>query len=225
MTFLASFYIIQCCEKSRYKIHKNTIMASSPTDLELVIFNFIKNQYEKKSKQNVPMALKYLTIQFSKKIIGCNLLTIKEGLHFFNLLLTKLPSILLFKFLFRASDHEYSAKKFHEHCDGKPGTITIIKSNWGHVFGGYTSKSWKSSPNGENVKDENAFLFLIKSDKQSLQIKCPLLLELRKDQVDCAIHCSRNCGHQYLVFDNMDEKLKEKYETNYSERSRMIPGG
>ena len=171
-----------------YENFRQTGMASlSPTDLELVVVNYIRNHYEKKHKQNVPMALKYLTIQFSNKIIGCTLLTIKQDLQFFKLLCTKIPSIRRFNLLFRAADHNYSCKKFHEYCDDKGGTITIIKSNFGNIFGGYTSKSWTSK--GGYTKDEKAFLFLIKSDDKAIQSKCPLLLELKKEYVNYAI-CS-----------------------------------
>ena len=171
-------------------------MSSTPTDSELVTFNFIRTNYEHKYKQNVPMALKYLTLRFSNRVIGCKLLTIKQDLDFFKLLLTKLPSVRRFNFLFRASDHKYSAKKFHEICDNKPGMIVIIKSNWDNIFGGYTSKSWKVTDKkwGNYVTDKNAFLFLIKSDKTSLQIKCPLLLELKKNRVDDAIFCYNKYG-------------------------------
>ena len=167
-------------------------MASTATDLELVISNYIRNHYEHKYKQNVPMALKYLTLQFSNKIIGCRLLTMKQDMEFFKMLSTKLPSIRRFNFLFRASDHKYSAAKFHKYCDNKGGTITIITSHCGNIFGGYTSISWNS--NGGWLRDEKAFLFLIKSDDKSIQIQCPLLFELRKDDVKSAIYCKGNCG-------------------------------
>ena len=44
--------------------------------------------------------------------------------------------------LFRASEHESSlAEKFHELCDGKGPTITIIRSDYQKLFGGYASIS------------------------------------------------------------------------------------
>ena len=159
------------------------------SDLELIISGFTRNHYDKK----VPEALTNLTMKFSKQIIGCKLLTPKQDLQFFQLLSKKLPSMPRFNLLFRASDHQYSADKFHENCDNKPGTITIIKSNHGNIFGGYTSKSWKSNSN-ESVKDENAFLFLIQSDDKSIQKKCPLLLELKKDHEKFAIYCVDDFG-------------------------------
>ena len=196
-------------------------MASSkPSESELVIFHFIRNHYEQKYKQNVPMALKYITIKFSKSIIGSKLLTSKQDLDFFKLLSTKLPSIRRFNLLFRASKHGYGGKKFHEHCDNKGGTITIIKSNFGNIFGGYTSKSWTSS--GEAVGDENAFLFLIKSDDESVQKECPLLLELRKDYVkyESDIYCVANwgpvfgTGHDISISNDCNKKLGKIPEHN-----------
>ena len=46
------------------------------------------------------------------------------------------------KLLYRASEHEYSAKSFHECCDDKGPTLVIIKSSGGWIFGGYTTQSW-----------------------------------------------------------------------------------
>ena len=158
------------------------------------------------------MALKYLTLKFSNRIIGCKLLTIKQDLDFFNLLLTKLPAIRRFKFLFRASDHYYSAHAFHEYCNDKPGTIIIIKNNWENIFGGFTSKSWKLQDR-VYAEDENAFLFLIKSDDELIQSKCPLLLELKKGNSDYAIDCSRGQGPSFglgdiCIRDKCNEKVK-----------------
>ena len=207
-------------------------MASSPpTDLELVTFNFIRNNYEKKYKQNIPMALKYLTFKFSNMIIGSKLLTLKEDMDFFKLLLTKLPSIRRFNHLFRASDHKYSAAKFHDFCDDKGGTITIIKSNWGNIFGGYTSKSWTSY--GGYYKDENAFLFVIKSNDESIESKCPLLLELKKDHIGYAIYCDANVGPIFggggtgdiYIGDNCNKSDSRSCQMSYGTPTINICGG
>ena len=190
--------------------------ASQSNHLELVVFNFIRNHYEQKYKNNVPMALKCLMIRFSKKIIGCKLLTIKEDMQFVKLLLTKLPSIRRFNSLFKASDHTYSAAKFHDYCDNKGRTISIIESNWGNIFGGYTSKSWKPpNKDGAYVKDENAFLFLIKSDDVSIQSKCPLLLELKKNKAKYGIYCDPGYGavfgrNDIFIHDNCNRGMDEK---------------
>ncbi len=46
------------------------------------------------------------------------------------------------KLIYRASEHEYTAKSFHEHCDDKESTLIVIKSSGGWIFGGYTTQSW-----------------------------------------------------------------------------------
>ena len=46
------------------------------------------------------------------------------------------------KLLYRASEHGYSAKSFHECCNYKGPTLIVIKSSKGWIFGGYTTQSW-----------------------------------------------------------------------------------
>ena len=47
------------------------------------------------------------------------------------------------KLLYRASEHEYTARFFHKCCDDVKGpTLVIIKSSGGWLFGGYTTQSW-----------------------------------------------------------------------------------
>jgi hypothetical protein len=49
-----------------------------------------------------------------------------------------------YKLIFRASRDGFSAKSFHEKCDGKHPTLTIIKNNYGKIIGGYTPLEWES---------------------------------------------------------------------------------
>ena len=46
------------------------------------------------------------------------------------------------KLRYRASEHGYSAKSFHEYCDNQGPTLIVIKSSEGWIFGGYTTQSW-----------------------------------------------------------------------------------
>ena len=58
------------------------------------------------------------------------------------------------RLIYRASEHEYTAKSFHEYCDDKGPTLIIIKSTHGWIFGGYTTQSWypiKSSIDEEDI--------------------------------------------------------------------------
>jgi len=69
-------------------------------------------------------------------------------------LVDKVPKFTL---LFRGNRDTFKAARFHELCDNKGPTLSIIKSKCGKVFGGYTSTAW-SSVRGYK-KDEKAFLF------------------------------------------------------------------
>ena len=70
-------------------------------------------------------------------------------------------NLIDFALLYRASEHAFSTHEFHQQCCHKGATITIIHNNKDFIFGGYASKSWPT-PNGREVKDPNAFLFVIR---------------------------------------------------------------
>ena len=48
------------------------------------------------------------------------------------------------KLCYRATEHSCSAASFHERCDNKGPTVTLVRVNQ-NVFGGYVDKSWASS--------------------------------------------------------------------------------
>eukprot|EP00347_Sterkiella_histriomuscorum_P015508 403356764 len=64
---------------------------------------------------------------------------------------------LKFELLYRGTRDGFDAVKFHQLCDNKGSTITLIKANTGRVFGGYLHESWKN--NGAYQRDSKAFLF------------------------------------------------------------------
>jgi len=63
--------------------------------------------------------------------------------------------------LYRASVDSFSTTVFHQKCDNKGPTITIIKTTDGDVFGGYNSQSWNS--NGQFYGDNKSFIFTLVS--------------------------------------------------------------
>ena len=62
--------------------------------------------------------------------------------------------------LYRGSRDGFKASKFHELCDNKGPTLTIIQSDFGHIFGGFTMQSWANT-GVEYVSDTSAFIFKI----------------------------------------------------------------
>ena len=185
-------------------------MSADRVNTELIVANYTRNQYENKyNKQHIPMALKYIIIAFAKKILGCDMLTFKEDLDFFRLLSTKISSRMKrCRILYKASDNEYSAAKFHQLCDGKGPSITIIKSNFGNIFGGYTSKKWPSINAKENyVKDDKAFLFLIRSNDTIQQSQCPQSFDIIDEDRNAITSCK---GYGPLFGDWYDIKIDDE---------------
>ena len=46
--------------------------------------------------------------------------------------------------LYRGSEDGFSAKIFHNKCDGKGPTLTIVQSTKRNIFGGFCSILWDS---------------------------------------------------------------------------------
>ena len=67
--------------------------------------------------------------------------------------------------LYRATRDGFAAKAFHQKCDGKVNTITIIRNNANYVFGGYASAAWNSA--GAYIIDANAFIFSLRRNGNS----------------------------------------------------------
>lgn len=147
----------------------------------------------------VPIAIKYIIQQFTDRVIGSKLLSLHRDTLFQKLLSTKIPNLKSFTFLFRASDNEYSAHKFHAACDGidKKGQLVIIESSHGNIFGGYTSCAWINESDGELLTyqtDSKAFLFMIKSDKKKYDEQCPMIFPIKKSKIETAICYYKNSG-------------------------------
>lgn len=86
---------------------------------------------------------------------GSELLTQYEHKQKFSEWLPKAQFTLIYK----GSRDGFAATKFHQNCDNKGPTVTVIKSKNGYIFGGYTSQSWDSS--GSYKPDNKAFLFTL----------------------------------------------------------------
>jgi hypothetical protein len=76
--------------------------------------------------------------------------------------------------IFKASENEFSAEKFHEACDGLSPTLVLVKDTEGNIFGGYNSIPWRSKNYGINQYDKKRNNFLFSLDKKRLyHIKTP----------------------------------------------------
>jgi ATP-dependent RNA circularization protein (DNA/RNA ligase family) len=73
-------------------------------------------------------------VMISSKIIERNSDHVKNLLGFFD----KTDKIVNLELLYRASDNDYDAVKFHQKCDQIPHTLVIAKTEHKKIIGGYT---------------------------------------------------------------------------------------
>ena len=83
--------------------------------------------------------------------------------------------------LFRKSRDDSKPEDFHNKCDNKGNTITIIETTKGYIFGGYTELQWDQSNSFK--KDKSTFIF-------SLNNKTKYLPRNNND----SIYCGSNYG-------------------------------
>jgi hypothetical protein len=102
--------------------------------------------------------------------------------------LTSFGSITKWHLLYRASENGFNASSFHLKCNGVQGTLTVIKSNYSNVFGGYTEADW--SGNNNYKYDPNAFLFSL-TNQNNVSFKMNILDKQH------AIYASSSRGIQF----------------------------
>jgi len=71
---------------------------------------------------------------------------------------------LKFKLIFSATKNGDKNSDFHKYCDGKGPTVTIVKGENGHIFGGYVTVLYSSD--NQSHYDDKAFLFSLTNMKK-----------------------------------------------------------
>ena len=171
-------------------------------NIEFLVFNWIRTHIEYPTNiKHIPSAIKYLIHKFTKKCFDTKILTIKEDLDLMQIMLTQLNCFIhRFDLLFRASNSAYSSEAFHQACDKDDGcvrksfhSVVIVESDWGNKFGGFTTRPWFNKSN-YFWRDDQAFLFLLKSHKTSIQQECPWIFDIKPDVQTQAICCDPSYG-------------------------------
>ena len=103
------------------------------------------------------------------------------------------------KLLYRGTRDGFEAKTFHEKCDNKGETLTIIKSTDNFIFGGYTEIDWDSTLWNGHVGEKNCsrregkgneFVFTLKNPHNI----SPSKFNMRKEWLNHSICCDGNLG-------------------------------
>ena len=74
-----------------------------------------------------------------------------------------------FKLLYSAKRDGDNVKAFHDKCDNKAPTITIVETQKGIIFGGYTEAQWNCREGP--CQEQNSFCFSLTNNKKYLQNK------------------------------------------------------
>ena len=154
--------------------YMSTLRVAHPLHIELIV-SYYSRQFN--SNEQTPISIQYIINQFSQTIFGSYLLTMKEELDLLQLLTCSIAPIESANVLYRASEHNFDASKFHALCDGKAPTICIVQSCLGSVFGGFTSIKW--SKTFQHHQDSKAFIFLIRCLNE---LQCPVIYKCINDK-------------------------------------------
>ena len=113
---------------------------------------------------------------YKKSNIESIILKNKDDLKRFSKLISTYINIDNTKLLYRVTRDGDSTKVFHKKCNNIKGTLMIVKTTKGFIFGGYTNEIWNEDK--KYKKDDNAFCFsldlnkLYKSKKSGYAINC-----------------------------------------------------
>ena len=132
----------------------------------------------------------YFGISSLVREMGGVLLDSVFGLQFYETkALTEWCEAKSFTLLYRASRDGFDAKSFHSSCDNIKGTLTIIKTVTGCIFGGYTEVGWspKEKPTIEKGSGHE-FLFTLRNPQSTGPIQFPVRFFNKYKSV---LHCKR----------------------------------
>lgn len=155
------------------------ILEESKKELESI--NIISNKAEKNSElshSQIQSIIESQLVGYSNIVENCDDEKIlKQWVE------EALGGKVSFKLLWIGSENKFKAKSFHSCCDDKGPTVTIIQSSSLLVFGGFTSKNWKSAKGGQSVSDPLAFIYSL-----TQRVKCS------KQKNPCSIRCNADYG-------------------------------
>ena len=96
--------------------------------------------------------------------------------------------------LYRASIDGFESVKFHEKCDNVSGTLTIIKTVGGCIFGGYSGARWVSEEDPTLAPGTgHEFLFTLRNPQNTGPIQFPV----RYDTKYCSILNCKKYGPSF----------------------------
>ena len=119
--------------------------------------------------------------------------------------------------IYRGNRDGALSKNFHEKCDNKGPTITLIKNEKGNIFGGFSSVSWTG--NGGWRQAPNSFLFSL----TNIYGINPIKFLLQDNNDSCAIY-DHSCygpifgsGHDLYVYNDFNNGICSGFPCTYQD--------
>jgi hypothetical protein len=104
-----------------------------------------------------------------------------------------IPPQQTWRLIYRASEHGFDAADFHRCCDSSAPTVCVIQTDFGNIFGGFTTIPWSSATLRADQADPSAFLFSLKNTLNIPPTKFPVAKEYQQ----CAISHNPTCGPNF----------------------------
>lgn len=100
----------------------------------------------------------------------------------------------------------FAASNFHQHCDNKGSTLTLIQSSEGYIFGGYSILPWESIDREKSHPE--GFLFTLSNPHN-----IPPTMYPRNPQRNISIYCNPERGPVF-GYENTDLRVLNNSNQN-----------
>lgn len=127
-----------------------------------------------------------------------------------------------YQLLWQGTRDTFAASAFHSKCNGKGPTVSVIVSNNGKIFGGYTSESWGyGGSSGAYKYDATAFIYSL-----THKAKCATQKNTSYsiwDRSDCGP--TFGGGNDIWIYDNCNTYTDNYCNPNHGDSSYALPPG
>jgi len=151
--------------KEIYKGNKNNYIINNlikDTNYEFIIYSFYNNLIESKSE-----------IYKIKTLLDSNILNESGRGNEFIKKLKEWTGYKKMELIYSGTRDGMTSNKFHNKCDDKGETITLIKNEKGNIFGGYTPIPWTSPSFGSYYNASESFIFTLSNIYNTEPTKFP----------------------------------------------------
>jgi len=150
--------------KEIYKGNKNNYLINNlikDANYEFIIYSFYNNLIGSKSE----------IYKIKTPIIDSNILNESKREEEFIKKLNEWTGYKKMELIYRGTRDDMTSKVFHNKCDNKGESITLIKNEKGNIFGGYASIPWTND--GDYYSAPESFIFTLSNIYNNEPTKFP----------------------------------------------------